>query len=637
MKTTNIEVLAPIGKYSEMEMILASKCDAVYLGGIEFNMRMHSQLLNFSNEDIKKTVKYAHSINKKIYITVNVWFDDTETKQLIEYLKYLEKIKVDAIIIQDLGILQIMKDNNIDITLHASVMMNIHNQEQVKFLVKNKFDRFVASREMSLTQVKQVNKDAQLEVEYFVSGDMCSVQGSLCYYSGILYNKSANKGQCFKMCRWQYNMLYNNKKYKQKYYLAAKDMDLINHVDALIANGVNSFKIEGRRRPAIEIIEIINSYKEAIELYLREPLSYKKKEFDNSQYYLRETTTAYAIEKPELNFINNKNEEKHKIFSKAAKEIRSDDSLIKNIDEALGNKFNNIEKLSLTIRVQNLQEAKVAIDFEVEKVFVCLETFNYNLEIKEIQKIINIKKISKVFLVLPSMELDGQSKEIDNIIDKLSGFDGLVVATTGHINKYKHKFKLITNHHLNVLNTKNLEYLFEQEVSNVTLGLEASAKQLNPLLSNNFNTSMLVYGRLTVMLLELDLYKNIINNENFVDSNNSNFDKNTLVLENLLKEQNPIYRDNFNRNHFMSASTLNLLPLINKLNKMGLNSGVIDIRTLKTKISKQVIDAFIKTLDGKPIKLEGDYFLGSLAHTKEGSKYVITKVPSHQSLTGPLI
>lgn len=606
----NVEVLAPVGNYLMVDEILSSKCDAIYLGGIEFNMRMHSKLLNFTNEEIKKTVVKAHAVNKPVYVTVNTWFDNSEVDLLIEYLKFLDDCNVDAIIVQDYGVIKIVKEYNLSFDIHASVMMNVHTLDQINVLKADGVTRVVLSREMSLSQAHAIALNTEVELEYFVSGDMCSANGGICYYSGVLFGKSANQGKCFKMCRWNYELIYNNQVYKDAYYLAAKDMDLVNHVGDLITSGINSLKIEGRRKQVVDTIDIINSFGQAKENYFND----KVEKFDLTDIYPRSTSTGYAFTKPHLDYINTKNEGNGKairIFSTQGKEIKTKPVKYSNISQVVNHK----ESLqTLTIKVDNYLDGQLALDLKSEKLYLSVEQFSSSFSISQMQDLINNKGETKVYLSMPIMQSEQSNSEVDKILNSLVGLDGIEVSDISHIVKYRDKYEIRCNYTLGCFNDYARDYLKELGATSYSIPIEAKPSQFNDLINTNEDIDVYGYGRLMMMYLDLDLYKNI-DPQNIIGETTSDFNE-VLVLRNKLKQDNPVYRDQFGKNHLMSNKILNLSPFLKKGNV------IIDARFINQDQVKLAVNEFRGNTE---FEYRNDEFFGSLNHGYNGRKYVIEK------------
>src|SRR3989337_886263 len=273
-----IELLAPSGTMETFKQMLKANCDAIYIGGKSFNMRMMITGYNFSDEEVSEAVKMARDVSKKIYITVNNLINDNEIAKISEYLHLLERINADGIIIQDLGILQICQEQNLNrFEIHSSVMMNVHNIETVEVLKNYGVSRITLSREMDLKTAKYLQNQTNIETEYFIHGDMCSVNGANCYYSSIVFGNSSNRGRCFKPCRWSFHVKKDGTEYPTKYPLAAKDMCMYEYIPELIGACITSFKIEGRMRDMDFVTNLVNIYGNAIDRYIYDPIGFDRK------------------------------------------------------------------------------------------------------------------------------------------------------------------------------------------------------------------------------------------------------------------------------------------------------------------------------------------------------------------------
>ncbi len=626
----NVEVLAPVGSYQIVDTVLASKCDAIYLGGIEFNMRMHSKLLNLTNEEIEETVKKAHKLGKKVYVTVNVWFNDEETEMLQDYLIFLDKVSVDAIIVQDLGVINLVKKLGLSLEIHSSVMMNVHNLDQATALEDDfGITRFVLSREMPLSEVKKISEQIKSEIEYFVSGDMCSVNGGICYASSIMFNKSANKGQCFKMCRWNYDMKHGGNVYEPGYYLAAKDMDMLSHVDKIIEAGVNSLKIEGRRKKVEDTLDLINSYGSAVE-------EYKQNAYDGATYdgkldymYPRSTSTAFAFGNPGLSYINTKNEGNPKalrIFSKKGKELKVSKRKVSNAQAVL---TTGSQATTISVKVDNLAAAKVALENKVDYLYLSIEAYGQLMSIEEMQTIIDSSGETKVFLSMPIMQSPASSKIEADYIAGLVGLDGVEVTDYGQLKKYRDDYQIKTSFTFNVMNRQSAELLREAGASSVMASIEATPKELESLKTNEATPlDIFAFGRLTTMYSDLNFYDNLEVKNIVGQEDNLNFSNDTLVLKNATGQENPVLLDNYQKSHIQTSTILNYLPLFEQVKG---NNLVIDSRSITDEEYHLALTTLKQLINGNTVHNEitanesEKYFLGALNHTVKGVKYVIVK------------
>ena len=272
----NIELLAPAGTVESLYAAINNGANAIYMGGTKFSARAYAS--NFTNEDLKNVVKYAHLYGVKIFIAVNTLIKENELKEAIQYIDFLYSVGVDALIVQDFGIAKVLKDRYKDFEIHSSTQMTIHNGEGAKFLKSQGFHRIVLARELSLKEIKYISSDLDIETEIFVHGALCICYSGQCLMSSIIGGRSGNRGRCAQPCRLPYEMI-NTKDgtSKKAYILSPKDMCNIDNVEDLIKTGTSSLKIEGRMKRPEYVAGVVKSYREAIDSY------YNKEVFDSKK------------------------------------------------------------------------------------------------------------------------------------------------------------------------------------------------------------------------------------------------------------------------------------------------------------------------------------------------------------------
>jgi len=259
-----IELLAPAGSMESLYAAVQNGADAVYLGGTKFSARAYAS--NFDEHNMIKAVEYCHLYNVKLYVTVNILLKESEIAEALEYIKFLYEIGVDALIIQDTGIAELVKRNFPDFEVHASTQMTIHNGEGAVFLKELGFSRIVLSRELSLNEVKYISKDLGIETEIFVHGALCICYSGQCLMSSIIGGRSGNRGRCAQPCRLPYDII--NKKTGEShkgYILSPKDVCTIENIKEIIESGTSSLKIEGRMKRPEYVAGVVSSYRKAID------------------------------------------------------------------------------------------------------------------------------------------------------------------------------------------------------------------------------------------------------------------------------------------------------------------------------------------------------------------------------------
>ena len=269
-----VELLAPAGNFDKMQTAFNFGADAVYMAGKKFGLRAFAG--NFDNEEMKKAVEYAHSLGKKVYITLNILAHEGDFNGLEEYVKFLQEIKVDAVLVSDLGIMSFIKQKAPKLELHISTQASVLNSYAINTYVSLGAKRIVLARECSLEEIKQIRKNIpkEVELEAFVHGAMCISYSGRCLLSNYLTGRDSNRGACVQACRWEYFISEKTRredKYeiqedeKGTYILNSKDLNMIEYLKELKDAGVNSFKIEGRMKSPYYVANVVNAYRRAID------------------------------------------------------------------------------------------------------------------------------------------------------------------------------------------------------------------------------------------------------------------------------------------------------------------------------------------------------------------------------------
>ena len=254
-----IELLAPAGDLERLKLAFHYGADACYLGGKDFSLRANAK--NFSLEDLKEAADYAHSLNKKIYVTVNIIFHNEDLDGLIKYLKELEKIHVDAVIVSDLAVVNIINENNINLEVHLSTQASTLNSYAASFWKNLNVKRIVLAREASREDIKAIKEKTNLDLEVFIHGAMCTSFSGRCVLSNYCTNRDSNRGGCAQVCRWMFNINESD----NTFMMMPKDLNMAYYLKELMDLGVNSFKVEGRMRSVYYVASIIMTYRSLID------------------------------------------------------------------------------------------------------------------------------------------------------------------------------------------------------------------------------------------------------------------------------------------------------------------------------------------------------------------------------------
>ena len=274
LKHKKPELIAPAGDLNKLKTAIAYGADAVYAGGKEFNLRNAAS--NLSLSDIEKAVDYVHERNKKIYMPLNIFAHNHHIPKLGQYLRELAKYPVDALIISDPGILEIVKDVLPEMSIHLSTQANCTNSKSAEFWFRQGVKRIVLAREMSLDEISETSTGGSYETEVFVHGAMCISYSGRCYLSSYMAGRGANLGDCAQSCRWKYSIV--EEKRPNEFFdvfedggltsiMSSRDLCMIQHIPELISAGVSAWKIEGRMKSQYYVATVTRVYREAIDSF----------------------------------------------------------------------------------------------------------------------------------------------------------------------------------------------------------------------------------------------------------------------------------------------------------------------------------------------------------------------------------
>lgn len=308
----NIELLIPASSLEVLKVAVMFGADAVYIGGEAFGLRAKAK--NFSLEEMKEGVEFAHAHDVKVYVTANILAHNKDLDGAREYFEELKQVGMDALIISDPGMFTIAKEVLPDVDIHISTQANNTNYATFNFWYKMGARRVVTARELSLEEIKTIRKNIpdDLEIETFIHGAMCISYSGRCLLSSFMAGRDANQGACTHPCRWKYSVVeesrpgeympvYENE--RGTFIFNSKDLCMIEHIPELVEAGIDSFKIEGRMKTALYVATVARTYRLAIDDYLKDPEYYRsripfyKSEISKCTY--RQYTTGFFFGKPD--------------------------------------------------------------------------------------------------------------------------------------------------------------------------------------------------------------------------------------------------------------------------------------------------------------------------------------------------
>ena len=401
-----VELLAPAGNMDSLKAAVMAGCDAVYLGGVLFGARAFAG--NFTNEEIVDAINYAHLYGVKVYVTINTIIYDSEVERFLDYVRFLHKNNVDAVIIQDIGMFDLLRKKFPNLELHASTQMNIHNYDGALLAKKLGFKRVVMARETPIDVIKKIKEEIDIEIEVFIHGALCVSYSGECLLSALVGKRSGNRGTCAQICRKKYDF-YDDDKNKlntNNYLLSTKDLCTLKYIDKLIEIGVDSLKIEGRMKRSPYVYLVTKTYRKVIDNYYN---TGKLKIDENDiielkKMFNRNFTKGFMLNEDNNNFTYDKRP--NNIGIEVGEVIK---------------KVKNDLKIKLTYDV-SVHDGLRILDDKEDKGLVINKMFINNKSVLEAKKgdVITLKydkyveKNSKVLLTSSKKQLDSISEAIKN-------------------------------------------------------------------------------------------------------------------------------------------------------------------------------------------------------------------------------
>ena len=285
------ELLSPAGNEEGFYGAVHAGADAVYLAGARFGARAYAD--NFTTESLTACIRYAHLLGRKIYLTVNTLLKEDELSELYDYLAPFYEAGLDAVIVQDLGVLRLIRDHFPNLKLHVSTQMTVCSSYGAGLLKSMGAKRIVPARELGLQELAVMRRQADIEIEAFIHGAMCYCYSGQCLFSSILGGRSGNRGRCAQPCRLPYSVSLGGTRQKECYPLSLKDMCTIEHIPALIEAGIDSFKIEGRMKKPEYTAGVTAVYRRYMDMY------YKLQEDMGA----KEAAAAYQVDKADMELL----------------------------------------------------------------------------------------------------------------------------------------------------------------------------------------------------------------------------------------------------------------------------------------------------------------------------------------------
>ncbi|MDR1159747.1 MAG: U32 family peptidase [Syntrophomonadaceae bacterium] len=502
-----IELLAPAGYWKTLESVAEAGADAVYLGGKEFNMRQLRADFNFSREELKAAADYLHQRRKKIYVTVNNLHLQDEFLVLEDYLFFLDEIKADALIVQDLGVAYLCGKLGIKTPLHASVQMNVSNRYAVAQLEDAGFKRVILSKNLSVDEISSIHTHSNLDIEFFAHGDLCISHTGQCFMSSFISGNSGNRGLCAKPCRWPYILQDSAGNVKSDgYLLACKDLCVLDYVKELAEAGVRSFKIEGRMRDEAYLQHLVSHYRLALDELAEErtpPLLFTERYADVNRKRLRDFTMVNLFKNPGHDMVDISGEREHIKFDVIIPQP------VFEIESNSGDAVKIKQDVNVSVKVATLSQLEKTGALEVNEIIVSSEKIHqleYITDRELFAFLSNDRNPQRKYLwESPAVFTEKAQGQVRKRLEKISSYiDGVVANDLGAVRLAAQLGLPVRGGiGLNVANSAAAEFLFAMGVERILASLEMCFEHIKEFIVNaDDNIEMLVQGSLCGMITD---------------------------------------------------------------------------------------------------------------------------------------
>lgn len=570
MLNNQVELLAPAGKWDVLQSVAQAGADAVYAGGKRFNMRMLRPDFNFSDRELKQAADYLHDLGKRLYITVNNLYGNDDLSEIQDYLFFLQEIKADGLIIQDLAVAKIHREMGLTIPMHASVQMGVGSSSAVKFLESLGFSRVILSKNLNLQEIEDIHSNSNLGLEFFAHGDMCISHTGQCLFSSLIAGESGNRGRCRKPCRWKYQLGRGNTLLPTGYYLAHKDLCLYPHLLELVKAGIESFKIEGRMRDSDYLTFLVKTYREALDRITQEPDIYHtdRNAMQNLQdKRVRDFNSAGLLGRIELDSIG-LDGSREPFFPTAPVKVVT---LSANDFEPFHDTALSVPEL--IVKVGNLEALKKLKDQPIGYFILGLEKMQPGSQGWSWSELIEAMRYCQeqgleYVIETPRIVLQQDLERIKGQLDRLGEYDGqaIMVNDLGTFQEGRGRgFTLYGGAGLNICNSQAGQLMIDQGLARFTVSLESTFADILALLASGMSVDVIVHGPQCALITDLCLIKAVAGDAQKPCSVSCQEEGAFLIDE--LGQYYMIYSDDQCRNHIYLPNDIclyNYLPVLAK-------------------------------------------------------------------------
>ena len=562
------ELLSPAGSIDAFYAAIEAGADAIYIGGKSFGARAFSK--NFTNEEIEYVTRYAHLYDVKIYVTVNTLIYDDEIDECLNYLKYLHKVGVDAVIMQDLGMIDLARKVLPNLEIHISTQAHIHNLDAVKILEKLNIKRTVLARENTIDEIEYIKNNSNVDLEIFVAGALCISYSGNCLMSSLIGGRSGNRGMCAGSCRLPYDLVDKDGKKinKDKYLLSTKDLNTLENIGKLIDLGVASFKIEGRMKSPEYVYIITSLYRHAIDSYIETgKVSIDDKELEKlKKIFNRGFTKGFIFNEENNNFTNQKRPNHMGVeigrvisYNNCVAKIKLDDNL--SINDGIRILGKDDTGMIVTSMMKNGSRVKEAFKGDIVSIRIDDKVAIDSMVLKTKDTILIDEIYSKITSKSRKVDIDMSFKaNIDGMSLTIRHNDIEVISYGAKPDKAINREVTYEDIKSKLLKLGDTPYRVDKLNINLESGLFINIKDINELRRDAIN-------KLNEKRLEVIPYiekEYTIDIPDFKCEKNVNYKVGSISIFNKLKDYHNIYVDDINL-YEKIPNSIYLLPRVNRI------------------------------------------------------------------------
>jgi putative protease len=609
--------LAPAGSPAALDAVLQAGADAVYLAGKRFGMRQHAAWLNFSDDQLADAVSLAHQAAKRVYITVNNLMTPREIDLLGPHLRFLAELRPDALIVQDLGVIELVRDMGLEIPLHASSMMNVHDSETALVLAGLGVTRIIVSRDITLAEAAGIQRRSGVPCEIFLHGDMCISHSGQCLTSGILTGESANRGKCLKPCRWALTLIDLESgrpmpnPHDGDYLLARKDLCLFEQIPALVESGIAAVKIEGRARKPEYLHSIVDLYRTALDRYTADPAGFTATAQELERLHrsrIRDLTTGLTWGDPGSKSIGYSGRREPRFFSICAEQAPLTEPLP---PSATASEIPPCARPALAVHCSDWEAARSAAQAGADRIILASSCFEPAGRLEQVEKLFRHAAGRELTLgiAVDRIVYDDERPALIRLIRQcagagvgfaLVGATGLGAAVTDELRQRGScdSFEIQADTALNVLNAGAIRQLAKLGFARVTASLEATLGQTREIIArSDLPVECVVHGALEGMLSEHCMIRASLGPGRRRGSCRDLCTDRRYALRDALGQQHPVIVDRHCRNHVLLPLDLCALPFVPELCAAGAASLRIEARRESAKLVEVVTRCYRLAVD----------------------------------------